>query len=217
MYRPHSLRSLVSMLSALLLMGGGACQAQSLFTVSLDTSPLIGSANGPFSLDFQLNDGSGTNDGNNIATLSNFNFGSGTATGAPTTSGGASGSLTSGITLTDNSFFNELFQSFTPGNLLTFDVALTGNADIGPTPDQFSFAILDNTLAEIPTTGTAGAFLTADINPQGTHLQTFAGAGAYSAIRAPAITTSATPEPGLLSLLGAGIIAGVFVRRHRKR
>ncbi len=60
-----------------------ACPAQILYTVTLDASPLIGNANGPFLLEFQLSDGSGTNDGNNIATLSHFNFGSVAAIGAP--------------------------------------------------------------------------------------------------------------------------------------
>jgi hypothetical protein len=197
------------MVCALLLVGSNACRAQTTFTVSLDTTSLIGNGNGPFSLDFQLSDGSGTNDGNNTATLSNFSFDSGSASGTATTTGGASGSLMSGITLIDNGFFNDLFQSFTPGNVLTFDVALTDNADVGPTPDEFAFAILDNTLSEIPTTGAAGAFLIADLNPQGITLQTFAGVSPYASIGAPGIAFS-VPEPGLLPMLGAGLSAGVL-------
>src|SRR5579871_5069955 len=104
MVRPSSLRLFVSLLGALLLAGAGAGRAQTTFTVSIDTSALMGNPGGPFSLDFQLTDGSGTNDGNNTATLSNFNFGVGAATGTANLSGGASGSLSSGITLTDNSF-----------------------------------------------------------------------------------------------------------------
>ena len=219
MYRLNSLRSLISLTvvaGVLLLVGAGVCQAQTLFTVSLDTSSLIGNANGPFSLDFQLNDGSGTNDGNNTAKLSNFNFGSGTATGAATNSGGASGNLTSGVTIKDSSFVNELYQSFTPGNTLKFDVSLTGNADAGSTPDEFSFAILNSSFVEIPTTGAANAFLIADINPQGITIQTFAGAQPYAGIGAPTVS-STVPEPGLLAMLGAGLVPGLLLLRSRKR
>jgi len=201
MYRLNSLRSLISLTvvaGVLLLVGAGVCQAQTLFTVSLDTSSLIGNANGPFSLDFQLNDGSGTNDGNNTAKLSNFNFGSGTATGAA------------------SSFVNELYQSFTPGNTLKFDVSLTGNADAGSTPDEFSFAILNSSFVEIPTTGAANAFLIADINPQGITIQTFAGAQPYAGIGAPTVS-STVPEPGLLAMLGAGLVPGLLLLRSRKR
>jgi len=135
------------------------------FTVSLDTSDLIGNAAGPFSLDFQLNDGSQTGDGNNTATISNFVFAGATAggpSGSPTTaSGGVTGSLASTVSLTDTSDFNEFTQAFTPGtspgSTLSFSVDLTTNVDAGPTPDQFSFAILDNLGDEIPTVDPSGA------------------------------------------------------------
>jgi hypothetical protein len=110
---------------------------------------------------------------------------------------------------------NELFQSFTPGATLKFDVSLTGNPDPGLFPDEFSFAILDNTLGEIPTTGGGDAFLTVDITPQGPVFSTFAGDGAYSAIPSPTITTvsSVVPEPGELSALGAVLFTGAFLLR----
>jgi hypothetical protein len=205
-----------ALLGVFSLLGASACQAQATFTVHLDTSSLIGNPNGPFSRDFQLSDGSGTNDGNNTATLGNFTFGTGAATGTATAGGGGAGSLVSGITLTDTGFVNELFQSFTPGNALTFNVALTGNADAGPTPDEFSFAVLDSSLAEIPTTGT-GALLIADITPLGIAPQTFAGTGPYAALSAPT-TAAAVPELGTRPLFGLGLAAGLFglCRRTRK-
>ena len=43
-----------------------------LFTIEVDTAPLIGHPAGPFSLEFQLNDGSGTSDGNNTALIGPF-------------------------------------------------------------------------------------------------------------------------------------------------
>lgn len=216
MRRLSSSRLLATTFCALLFVGGGACRAQTTFTVSLDTSSLIGHAGGPYSLDFQLGDGSGTSDGNNTATLSGFNFGSGAATGAATTSGGASGSLTLGAALTDSGFSNELFQSFTPGSTLSFIVSLTGKADIGPNPDEFSFALLDGASADVPTTGSAGAFVIADITPQGITRQTFAGTGPYAAIAAP-IIGSPVPEMSTRPVFALGLVAGLLGLCLRKR
>src|SRR6267378_956093 len=78
------------------------------YHVSVTTSPLIGHPAGPFSLDFQLTDGTGLGDGNNTALVSNLSYGGGAATGAPTLSGGAAGDLAAGATLTDTAFFNEV-------------------------------------------------------------------------------------------------------------
>src|SRR5438067_1451243 len=103
---------------AALLFSPPLCPAAAIYDFSLDTSPLIGHAAGPFSLAFQFNDGSGAGDANNTAILSAFQFGAGSATGAPTLFGGATGSLSSLVTLTDSSFFNAFTQTFNPGNLL---------------------------------------------------------------------------------------------------
>jgi hypothetical protein len=123
-------------------------QASQLYSVSLDTSPLIRHSARPFYLEFQLNDGSGTGDGNNTVTLSNFQFGSGgSAADNPVKEGDATGSLTTGVEITDNDFFNSFYEEFTPGTLLSFILEITTQAD-AITSDQFSFAILDNTLTE---------------------------------------------------------------------
>src|SRR5918912_3642632 len=66
-----------------------------IYSVSIDTSSLINHPAGPFSLSFQLNDGSGTGDLNNKAVISNFQFGGGGAAGTPTVIGDASGDLSS--------------------------------------------------------------------------------------------------------------------------
>src|SRR5438876_718777 len=69
------------------------------FHVDVNTAPLVGNSAGPFSLDFQLIDGSGTLAVPNTVTLSNFTYGGGGAVGLPTLSPGATGSLTSTISL----------------------------------------------------------------------------------------------------------------------
>src|SRR5579859_8130563 len=91
------------------------CLASTMFAVTLDTSPLIGHPAGPFSLNFQFTDGQGTGDANNTVTLSSFAFGGGSAAGGPSLTGGASGSLGSGVVLTDSAFFNAFTEGFTPG------------------------------------------------------------------------------------------------------
>jgi hypothetical protein len=80
--------------------------------VPLVASPLIGHPSKPFSLEFELDDGSsfffgpsvhspvskaplGKGDGNNLVTLSNFQFTGGGALGSPNVSGGVSGSIAS--------------------------------------------------------------------------------------------------------------------------
>src|SRR5260370_28684447 len=104
-----------------ILLSASICRAGVVYDVSLNTSPLIGHAAGPFSLGFQLNDGSGAGDANNTAILSAFQFGvGGSALGTPVLAGGATGSLASGVTITDSSFFNAFSQQFNPGSLLQF-------------------------------------------------------------------------------------------------
>jgi hypothetical protein len=144
--------------------GSSTSRADLMFNVSLGTSGLIGHPAGPFYIDFQLNDGSGTGDANNTVTINNFMFGGGNAVGSPLPSiGGAGGSLFSSVSITDSGFLNEFTQQFNPGSMLSFSVLLTTNVDPGLTPDAFSFSILDNLLAPIPTTNFADAFLFVNI------------------------------------------------------
>jgi len=189
-----------------------SAQADAIYDVSINTSPLISNAAGPFSLDFQFTDGSGTGDGNNTATVSNFTFGAGSATGTPTTSGTVSGDLTSGFSLTDSNFFNEFTQTFTPGNELTFTVDLTTNVDAGGVPDEFSFDILDSTGSEIPTLGTFDYLLLADIDSSQPTLYGYGSdttrgtvtTGDSIDLPAPSIT-SPVPEPAGVWLPACGL------------
>ena len=163
-------------LGVLLLGWASLCVADIIsYDVSLDTSPLIGHPATPFSLNFQFNDGQGTGDANNTVSLGNFTFGlGGTAVGVPSLAGGATGSLAQGILLTDSAFFNSFTQEFTPGSQLAFLLQFTNNVDAGLTPDQFSFAVLDNSGFEIPTLNFANALIVIDIDSAAPTVQTFA-------------------------------------------
>ncbi len=214
-----------------LLCAGALCGAQTQsYHIRMDTAPLVGHAAGPFALNFQFTDGSGNTpgDANNTVHLFNFNFGGGSGMGTSATINGASGDLASGVTLTDTDLLNDFAQTFTPGNELNFDVTLTNNADASGTPDEFTFAILDNTGIELPTLGLAdvGAdvFLLTDLTGDPLTLQTFAsddsqapaGGGNPLAIAAP--TATAVPEPGNVALLASLTVGGsLLLRRSRKR
>ena len=125
------------------------------YNVSLDTSPLIGAPAGQFWLAFQISDGSGTGDGNNLAALSGFRFGTGEASGLPILIGSAYGNLSSALVMTDGSGVAYAAEAFNPGPTLTFQLYLTTNVDSGPLPDLFAFSILDHTFTPIPTKSAA--------------------------------------------------------------
>lgn len=201
----------------------GMAAADSIFTVTVDTSSLSG---GPFAVAFQLTDGSGLADGNNTAILSNFLFGGGSATGCPpavcTTTGSASGDLTGSVKLTDTDFFNSFAEQFTVGNTLSFVVDLTTNMDAGGTPDAFAFSLFDNG-SPIPTLDPLGAdtLLSVDISSASPTILTFATDPSRTTISlaAPVIgaAPSAVPEPGTLWLMAIALVALVGVRRARRQ
>jgi hypothetical protein len=202
----------------------GVGHAAVIYDISMNTAPLIGHAAGPFSLEFQLNDGRGIGDANNTATLTNFLFNGGAAVGNSTLTGGATGNLTSGVSLTDSSFFNQFIQGFTPGSALSFRLSLSTNVDSGGTPDEFSFAILDHTGTEIPTLASFfDVFVQIDIDSANPIVRTFAtdtsrtpeGGGGSINIAAPTATpVSSIPEPTMLTLTISGLVA-LFAWKRR--
>ena len=192
-----------------MLAGFTGAQADLLFTVNLDTTLLINHVAAPFFVEFQLNDGSGTDHGNNTALLSNFDFGDGSPLGSASLSGGASGDLGSNIVLADENFLNAFIQEFSAGKTLSFDVALTTVIDFGPQPDQFSFAILDCSGVEIPTTGPADALLAVDIDSASPAVRSYGGdVGRSPACGGPPIplkTPQVVPLPASGILFGLGL------------
>jgi len=158
------MRKLFLLMAAAILFSASSAKAQSVYTVTMNTAPLAG--HGTVMLDLQLLDGSGLSAdlNNNTVTLSDFNFGTGGASlgnGVPTN--GAIGNLATSVTLQDSAFFNEYFESFTPGSSLSFTVTTTNVLNPDGTPDLFTFAILDSNGNEIPTTGFANEFLSVSL------------------------------------------------------
>lgn len=138
------------------------------YSVSLDTTPLVGHPAGPFSIAFALADGSASGDGNNALIINKFQFGEGGGpAGTPMVFGSAFGSLSSTVSLTDQGNVNFFAQRFTPGNTVTFSISVTTNADVGGILDEFTFYVLDNTLTPIPTMAGApvDALMSGNLSP----------------------------------------------------
>lgn len=191
--------------------------ADLMFNVALNTAPLVGNPNGPFSIDLQLGDGSGMNDANNAATISSVSLGGGSLVGSPVLFGGAAGSLASTLSLTDSDFVNGIVQSFDAGAALSFDVSLTTDLDSGPFPDELSLSLLDGLGNPIPTTGLLSAFLVIDIDSAHPAIQLFAGSGPYATIGAPLLSpVGRAPEPATLLLIAISALSCALDRRRAK-
>jgi hypothetical protein len=151
---PSSVRRAAAVLIAVLALiacGPSVASASTMLTFNFDTQPLQGHPAGPFSLDFQFNDGSFPNDANNVVKLTLFDLGGGSLGSPPSSAGGVDGTLDSFVQFQDFSFLNRYTQVFFPGSKLSFGIDMTTFLNEGDTPDQFSFAILDSTGTEIPT------------------------------------------------------------------
>lgn len=172
-----------------------------MFSTAIDTSALIGHADGPFSLAFQFVDGEGVGDGNNTVTLESFQFGGGGwAGGGPGT-----------IVLTDDVFFTDFVHAFTPGTSLSFAVEATTVVDSGGVPDLFSFAILDNSGFEIPTTGFGDAMLLLELSSSSPYPEVFGTDTARTDIAIP--TPVIIPEVGG-AVWGMPVVALLFAARR---
>ncbi len=209
-----SFQSISLLACAGLLLATAASQA-AVYHISIDTTALTLPANlgsAPYSVDLQLNAGDTLN--NNTAVASNFTFGGGSGAIGPANGfGGVSGSIASGVTLSDSSQFNEFYQAFGAGTSLSFDLSLTQVVGAGLTPESFSIAILDGTLANIPTNGLGNTLLMANFdttNPLSIgQLNLASGTGDFASV-----SVTAVPEPTttLCALLACG---AVVIRRRR--
>jgi hypothetical protein len=161
------------------------------FTVTFDTSSLIGQSG--LELAFVLVDGSGSGDGNTTITVNGFSFGTG--------SGPANASLQ------DNQFFTSVTDPFVAGDTLSFAVGIASTNLDQPTPDSFEFAILEASGLPILTTDPSGLdslILTDLTNPFSPQISGVSG-------------VSGVPEPASFVLFGAGVLILGFAKLRRGR
>jgi hypothetical protein len=202
--------------AALLLLPLGAHAANFNFHVDLNVASLVGAANSPFFLDFQLNQGSGSL--SNSATVTNFVYTGGNATGSAMTFGsGASGNISSTVLLNEAaSPFNELYQGFSAGTTdIQFNVSLSQNSP-GVTPDGFIISILDSEAGN-PPIGTTDSTNSSMVTVPITSANTISDVQTFTSTSPAGATASAVPEPtSAVALLGgAGCLLGMFRRRAR--
>ena len=190
--------SAVVIAALLIAAGQQAAYGNVVTTETFDTSALVGNPAGPFSVALVFIDGSGTGDGNNMITLSSFSFGGGSAGAVSSLVGGVIGDLTSSVSLSDTSFFNQFVSSFTPGTTLSFLLDLTTNLET-PAPDEFSLVLLQGNSSPMPTADPNGldSLLTVEISSS-----------------QPTITTFplAIPEPATLLLLATALLCAFALR-----
>jgi hypothetical protein len=209
------------------LLGAPVLRAQT-FDVNINTASLAAQdgANAPFFLDFQLNYGSNPEPANTV-TLSNFQFTGGSALGTATTSGLASGSLGSGVSLTANSSnqFNELFQVFSSSTTdIQFTATVSQNGPNGVTPTEFTTAIMDNSLgfpAQLFTTAPDTASLvtlnlgTGDTLGSVKSYTSLTSADGNTSVTGVTATITAIPEPSTTAaVFGCAALAIALLARR---
>jgi PEP-CTERM motif len=210
MNRKVLLRTAIALGAVLLVLdlNPGRALADVIVNISVNTSSL--GSSGSSEVFFNL-----TGTGANTATISAISLGGGTAGAVDTVNSAGfapSSNLGSTISLNDNTAFLNVFaQSFTAGTSLSFLLDLTTNV-VTPTPDQFSFYILDPTGSPIVTSDPTGFDNLATINLDSPS----PAPNVYSSL--VTVTPAAvTPEPGTLTLLVLGLAGTVPLFRRRSR
>lgn len=177
------------------------------YDVTVDTSSLLGTTG---SIDFNFNPGSLVTQ---AASLQILDFSSdGTLAGSPALTGDVSGALPGTLTFDNATAFNDYFEGFTYGNVLSFGVSLYGPALASPggatSGSAFAFSMYSDAQGTVPalTTDTTDGFaFTTDVNLDGTTTVTD-----FSPQTSIAAQTPTVAEPGTLELALAAALAGLF-------
>lgn len=177
------------------------------YSALIDTAQLAGTTG---SLDFNFQAGPF---GSRPASVEIARFTGGFPSGDATRSGDVSGSLPGNLLLDNGGAYNDYFQAFTFGSLLSFDVVLSGPA-VGSagtgSGSTFSFSIFSDVAGTKPalTSNSDGFALVADINPD--------GSTRFRSFTTPVTPVSVTPEPAsaLLGITGMIFTLTLCWRRY---
>jgi len=200
------------------------------FSVTLDTSPLVGD---PYYVEFALTGGP-TTSGTfaNSVTISNFQFGGGSAIVDNTLTPFASpsaligtpiGDMGSTVTLSDAADFTTIFrQAFNHGSQLSFSISSTTNVNtVNNVPDGFGFGLLDGSGNAIPTQepNFTYALITFSIDSPAPTVNSFGTTPDSPVQLSPPVVTpalSAVPAPPSLVLAGIGSLTGLLIYWSRR-
>jgi hypothetical protein len=209
-----------------LILSPRAARADFAVAFTIDTTALQTIANDPFALQFSFFLGGSSSD---TATISNINFGSGSAGGNAWTTYGmpVQGNLASSIIMSPdtNTYFGQVFQQdFNPGSQLSFTVNFSTPLNDG---DEFSVGILSapagstdpSDYSSIQTLDPTYANNFIDMftySTSGPSISTYASADPNIVIAAPQYEPLvATPVPPSLCLVITSLPMLVFIGRKR--
>jgi hypothetical protein len=206
----HSFLFIASFLCAAPLASAGSIT----YDVAVNTSPLSGTAG---SVDFNFNPGPLVTQSASLQIL-NFTSDGALAGECPCGLGDVSGQLPATVTFDNGMGYNDYFDDFAFGSMISFDISLYGPALSSPdgvstSGTTFAFSMFSDAAGTIPvlTSDTVDGFaFTADVNLDGTTTVTnFSPETSIS-------STSTVPEPGTLILIGATVacLSGRRFRRH---
>ncbi len=206
------------------VLGPESAHADLSFSLSVDTSSLSTQSG---YLDFQFNPGDSSAEAA-TATVTLFQTMGGILAQPASLTGDATGSLPGTLTLDNGTVYNDVFQGFTFGSSIGFDLTLSGPAIASPggnTGTAFAVSLYAaDGFTPLLTTDPNGSVATIDLNPNGT-------AAVYTFAQSPTDNTSvatvtaatgvtAVPEPSTLTvvLLSSSLQAGLILfRRVRRR
>ncbi len=196
----------------LLCLAVSASAAPITYDVTINTSSVAGTTG---SLDLNFNPGSLTTQS---ASLQILGFSSdGFLAGSPELTGDISGTLPSTVTFDNGTGYNDYFEGFTYGSILSFDVSLYGPALSSPdglstSGSTFAFSMFSDAAGTIPvlTTDTTDGFaFIVNVNLNGSTTVTN-----YSDQTTVGPQANVIPEPGTLLLVATGLTILMLIHRR---
>jgi hypothetical protein len=181
---------------------GGLCAAPMTYSITVNTSSLLGQMG---NVDFQYNPGNATAAAGSVTI---FLFSGGTLAGMPQTTGAVSGTLPPSITITNASGPpNDYADGIVFGNMLQFLVSFNGPNVTSPSGSAtagsaFGFSLFNNDFsAALLTSDPDGILVSGQVDTKGNiTLSSFASPRS-------AVTIAAVPEPASWTLIALGALA----------